>query len=343
MDSKKFTILIAPDREGRTWNWTISSSWIKAFMAGSFVALLILLTAITDYAGLLLKARENDKLRAENKILRKQFSEVEEKVSSLEAGLDRIQTLTKKLKLITDVGDQNRALKLAYSASTQPVTLETEELAEQVESSSHGDRHPSSEMWAADPLRHAQDMPVDEQDGELAQRKELVKDFATLSVRIDRVLKDSQLREQSLIKVWDSLSDRKALLSATPSIRPAAGWFTSKFGYRFDPFNRRPTLHAGLDMAAPPGTPVHAPADGVVSYVGYEGGYGKMVSIDHGYGVVTRFAHNSRVFVEQGQKVSRWDVISAIGSTGRSTGAHLHYEVRVHGVPVDPMNYILEE
>jgi murein DD-endopeptidase MepM/ murein hydrolase activator NlpD len=162
-------------------------------------------------------------------------------------------------------------------------------------------------------------------------------------VRIDRVVKNSQLREQSLIRVWDSLSDRKSLLSATPSIKPARGWFTSKFGYRMDPLNRRPTLHAGLDIAAPPGTPIHAPADGIVSFAGYEGGYGKLVSIDHGYGVVTRYAHTSRIYVEQGQKISRWDVIAAIGNTGRSTGAHLHYEVRVHGVPVDPINYVLDE
>lgn len=341
MDSKKYTFLIVPNREGRSLTLTLSSSWIRAGIAVSFLFVLVFLTGLTDYTGLLLKARENEKLRAENKILRKQFAEVEEKVSSLEAGLDRIQTLTKKLRLITDIGDQNRALKLAYSASTQPVPVEVDTLAEHADHS--GERQPSSEMWAADPLRHADQIPVDEFNGELAQRKELVKDFATLSVRIDRVLKNSQLREQSLIQVWDSLSDRKTLLAATPSIRPARGWFTSKFGYRMDPMNRRPTLHAGLDIAAPPGTPIHAPADGIVSYAGYEGGYGKLVSIDHGYGVVTRFAHTSRIYVEQGQKVSRWDVIAAIGNTGRSTGAHLHYEVRVHGVPVDPINYILEE
>ena len=102
-------------------------------------------------------------------------------------------------------------------------------------------------------------------------------------------------------------------------------------------------MHAGIDIAAPAGTPVYAPADGVVSYVGFETGYGKLVSIDHGYGVITRFGHNSKIFVEQGQKVHRWDVISAVGSTGRSTGAHCHYEVRIHGIAIDPTNYILSE
>jgi len=78
-----------------------------------------------------------------------------------------------------------------------------------------------------------------------------------------------------------------------------------------------------------------------VSYVGYESGYGKLISIDHGYGVVTRYAHTSQVYVQLGQKVTRRDVIAAVGNTGRSSGPHLHYEVRIHGMPVDPMNYIL--
>jgi murein DD-endopeptidase MepM/ murein hydrolase activator NlpD len=88
---------------------------------------------------------------------------------------------------------------------------------------------------------------------------------------------------------------------------------------------------------------VRAPADGVVSFAGYGGGYGNLVTIDHGYGLTTRFAHNSRILVRQGQAVKRWETISIVGSTGHSTGSHVHYEVRVHGMPVDPQNYILQD
>jgi murein DD-endopeptidase MepM/ murein hydrolase activator NlpD len=102
-------------------------------------------------------------------------------------------------------------------------------------------------------------------------------------------------------------------------------------------------MHYGLDLAASPGTPVYAPADGVVTYASYDESYGKLVTIDHGYGVMTRFGHNSQIFVHVGQTVSRWDIITAVGSTGRSTGPHLHYEVRINNVPVDPSNYILDE
>ncbi len=102
-------------------------------------------------------------------------------------------------------------------------------------------------------------------------------------------------------------------------------------------------MHNGLDVAAAPGSPVYAPADGVISFAGFDESYGKLVSIDHGYGVMTRFAHNSQIYVQVGQRVTRWDVIAAVGNTGRSTGPHLHYEVRVNNVPVDPINFILDE
>jgi murein DD-endopeptidase MepM/ murein hydrolase activator NlpD len=143
--------------------------------------------------------------------------------------------------------------------------------------------------------------------------------------------------------LWESLSERQSLLNSTPNMRPAKGWFTSRFGYRVSPFTGRSALHTGLDIAAAPGSPVYAPADGIVTYAGYDEGYGKMITIDHGYGVTTRFGHNAQIYVQVGQKVSRWDVIASVGNTGRSTGPHLHYEVRVNGVPRDPALYILDE
>jgi murein DD-endopeptidase MepM/ murein hydrolase activator NlpD len=187
------------------------------------------------------------------------------------------------------------------------------------------------------------DAPVqaNEQKGELAI--DTGRDYKSLAVRIDRSIKDSQLREQSVLDLWESLSERQSLLNSTPNIKPAKGWFTSKFGYRLSPFTGKTAFHNGLDIAAAPGSPVYAPADGIVTYAGYDQGYGKLVSIDHGYGVMTRFGHNSQLYVQVGQKVSRWDVIAAVGNTGRSTGAHLHYEVRVNGIARDPAIYILDE
>lgn len=336
MESKSYTILIASNRHGETVKFTLSSGWLKFLGLLGFCLIILAATATVDYFGLLLKANENRFLKTENAVLRNQFQIAEEKLTSLESSLERIQNFTKKLNLITNVEDEERVLKLALSPATRQAGNINEAAANPVS------RMPTSEFMIREP--QAPDKPfVDEKTGEMGVNRETGREFATLSVRIDRALKNSQLREQGVLQLWDQLSERQGLLTSTPSIKPTKGWYTSRFGYRTDPYTNRPEMHSGLDMSAPPGTPVYAPADGVVAYVGYEAGLGKIVSIDHGFGVLTRYAHNSRVFVEQGQKVHRWDVISNVGNSGRSTGPHLHYEVRIHGIAVDPINYILTE
>lgn len=334
MENKTYTILIASNSHGKTLKLNLTAGWVKALGFLGFCLILFAATAALDYMGLLLKANENRHLKIENAELKKQFQVAEEKLSSLESSVERIQNFTKKLNLITNVEDEERVLKLALSPAARNVPDEDGTAVT---------RMPSSEFLIREP--QVPDEPSsEEKSGEMnVTDNTSARDYASLSIRIDRALRQSQLREQGVLQLWDSLSERQSLLSSTPSVKPTKGWFTSRFGYRLDPFTNRPHMHAGVDMAAPPGTPVFAPADGVVSYVGYEPGYGKLVSIDHGYGVVTRYGHNSRVFVEQGQRVHRWDAISAVGTTGRSTGAHLHYEVRIHGIAVDPMNYILTE
>lgn len=336
-ENKSYTFLIASNRYGETLKFTLRSSWLKALSFAAFCLVLLFATAALDYVGLLLTATENRVLKAENSMLKKQFQVAEEKLSGLEASLERIQNFTKKLNLITNIEDDERALKLAMNPGSR-----TGGSVKEGEPTPAVSRMPSSEFMIRDPQPIERPLS-DEKNGELGAIHEASRDYASLSVRIDRALAKSQLREQGVLQLWDSLSERQSLLLATPSIKPARGFYTSRFGYRVDPFTNKPLMHAGIDIAAPAGTPVFAPADGVVSYVGFESGYGKLVSIDHGYGVITRFGHNSRIFVEQGQKVHRWDVISAVGSTGRSTGAHCHYEVRIHGIAIDPVNYILTE
>lgn len=152
---------------------------------------------------------------------------------------------------------------------------------------------------------------------------------------------EAAVQEESFNELIEFLEDKKSLLASTPSIWPVRGWVTSNFGKRLSPFTGTWKMHEGLDIATRMGTPIVAPADGRVIYVGVESGYGKLLVIDHGYGVVTRYGHNSKIFVKVGDEVKRGDKIAAVGSTGRSTGPHSHYEVRVNGVPVNPKNYIL--
>ncbi len=144
------------------------------------------------------------------------------------------------------------------------------------------------------------------------------------------------LRANRILNQMDRLNLYRIAAEKAPFAMPIKDSFrfTSGFGYRWG------RLHAGTDFAGAHGTPIYATADGVVTYAGWQSGYGRLVKIQHEFGIETRYAHNSKLYVKKGQRVSRGDRIAAMGNTGRSTGTHLHYEVRVGGKPVNPMIYI---
>jgi murein DD-endopeptidase MepM/ murein hydrolase activator NlpD len=146
--------------------------------------------------------------------------------------------------------------------------------------------------------------------------------------------------EQRLDAVRSGVERRRSLADATPSMWPVAGWLTSSFGNRRDPFTGGSDFHPGLDISANKGDEVLAPAFGTVSMAGWNGAYGNMVIIDHGYGIVTKYGHLSRFAVVNGQQVNRGDTIGFVGSTGRSTSAHLHYEIWVNGKLTNPMRLL---
>lgn len=147
-------------------------------------------------------------------------------------------------------------------------------------------------------------------------------------------------QETSLQLLIEYFEDKRSLYASTPSVWPVRGWVTSPFGNRTSPFSGILKFHEGIDIAAQTGTPIVAPADGVVIKAGFSTGYGNMVEISHGYGIKTVFGHNSRLNVKAGQRVKRGEIISFIGDTGSSTGPHLHYEVLVNGLPVNPVRYM---
>ena len=140
-----------------------------------------------------------------------------------------------------------------------------------------------------------------------------------------------------LDSVRDSVERRHALAAATPSIWPVAGWLTSSYGNRRDPFTHEGDFHPGLDISADYGQPVLATGDATVAAAGPNGAYGNMVTLDHGFGIVTKYGHLSRLGVMGDQRVKRGDVIGYVGSTGRSTGSHLHYEIWMNGRLTNPM------
>ncbi len=143
--------------------------------------------------------------------------------------------------------------------------------------------------------------------------------------------------------LWETLKEIKAIQQVTPSMRPVTGgWISSKFGFRRSPFSDKEEFHAGVDIAVHEGTPVIATAGGKVTFAGRRGSFGNVVYIDHGFGIVTRYAHLKCCHAEKGQNVKRGAVIGEVGSTGRSTGPHLHYEVRLNDIPVNAEKYMSE-
>ena len=143
-----------------------------------------------------------------------------------------------------------------------------------------------------------------------------------------------------LDSVRDSVERRHALAAAAPSIWPVAGWLSSSYGNRTDPFTNDQDFHPGLDISADYGQPVLATGDATVASAGPNGAYGNMVALDHGFGITTKYGHLSRIAVMHAQRVKRGDVIGYVGSTGRSTGAHLHYEVWMNGRLTNPMTLL---
>jgi len=145
---------------------------------------------------------------------------------------------------------------------------------------------------------------------------------------------------RSLAQLDVAFEERMRLLASTPNTMPLRGWFSHGFGWRKDPFDSSRQFHRGIDIVADHGTPIQAPADGVVSRAVRVSDYGKTIDISHGYGYVTRYAHLSETLVRPGQRVRRGDVVGKVGSTGRSTGPHLHYEVFRDGRRVNPWKYL---
>jgi murein DD-endopeptidase MepM/ murein hydrolase activator NlpD len=148
---------------------------------------------------------------------------------------------------------------------------------------------------------------------------------------------------QSLTELEQTYEKKQHLLNFIPSIWPVGGIITGSYGWRRDPFTGRSDFHPAVDISARTNTPVRAPADGVVSSRGYSSGYGNTVVLSHGFGYVTRYAHLHRSVVNQGQRVHRGDIIAYVGSTGRSTAPHLHYEILVNQKPINARNFVLAE
>ncbi|MDF1565148.1 MAG: M23 family metallopeptidase [Deltaproteobacteria bacterium] len=313
--AKTFTIMLVPDRAGTPKRYRIAKAWVKAAGTAFGLFVLVLSGAGYHYYTVVDTAAEARALREENLGLRSELRLVEEKVSHFTASLERVERMDAKLRMLTQVSDPERNLAIGPVSGSEKAPLDTD--GPLVETENSGIRLPLDKV------------ATDE-------------DIELLHARLENLAADARREEASLAELQEYFEDQKTLLAAMPSIWPARGWVTSAFGTRADPFTGDRSMHKGLDVAAEHGTRVRAPADGTVVFSGVHGAYGNVVVIDHGFGVNTRFGHLSEVFAKVGDTLTRGQVFSAIGNTGRSTGPHLHYEVRVNGIPQDPRKFILD-
>jgi len=311
--SKKITIMVVPDHSSSVRRVRVSKR-VLWMLLGCVVGLVLAVVAGgIHYGSILDEARENGVLRQQNVSLRAELISLHERTASIQSVLDRIQRFDTKLRAITQLRDPKRHLALGPFDAQQ-------------NASGTG----SEEKEGVDPLIKA-----------VGNNPRL--GVHLLDQRLSELASSVESREESIRQLESFLRGQKARLVSTPSVWPTRGWVTSDFGMRSDPYTGKKVMHQGLDIANQAGLPVIAPANGLVIFEGLSGGFGKVLEIDHGYGIRTRFGHMEETKVNAGDHVERGDVIGTIGNTGRSTGPHLHYEVEVSGLSENPKNYLLED
>jgi murein DD-endopeptidase MepM/ murein hydrolase activator NlpD len=312
--NRYYTLLVIPEHTSVVRRWVIPNWLVRtAGVAGLFV-LAIGIIMVLDYWYVMGQISENKDLRVENRQLRQQVQVFENKIATIEDTMERIKTFSTRLKVITNIEDRNKLIE-SLNENLPDASTNTES---KFALKSNGGA-------AANP-----------------EELRLAKNQADWELRFSQIAHQTSILEQQLHDQYELLSDQRAFLDATPTRKPAVGYFTSGFGVRKSPYGGREKMHEGLDIANYPGTPIRSPADGTVAFVGTKAGYGQTLIIDHGYRLETWYAHTRKILVRLGQRVRRGDAVAQLGNSGRSTGPHLHYEVRINGTPVDPLSYILE-
>ena len=306
----------------------------RAAIAAGVVAAVVAAMAF-DYFRLRGETSDLASLRVEAGEQREQIAAFRSRIQEVDTRLERVADLERKVRIIANLPG---AVGVGGEQTIEEEPLET----------GAGTGHTHAEDASLDSTLPTHS-PFTGQGGgdeqELSSGAPIAADGEWLGALDERALglgADADERVVSLARLLDQLEDKQDKLASSPSIWPSKGWLTSRFGARISPFTGRRQMHAGLDIAATSGTPVVAPARGRATFVGNKGPLGRALVIDHGFGVKTMYGHTSEIFVKAGATVERGQKIAAIGSTGRSTGPHLHYVVEVNGTPRNPLDYIFD-
>ena len=317
MDRRRWTLLLIAPKNGRSREFSLPGWTFRAAVYGAIAVVLLVGTAATvlftpwGTPGARLVAAQNAELQRE-------IAEVEARFKILEDTIGAIAKREEQMRMIA--GLPATPARPSADSTARVRTASLSELAMPTTAATNDDspivrRRPFLGRlgWSARP----------DVDGLIAKASNLARSFSDVS---------------------DTLQRNFDRFANTPSIMPTTGWLSSQFSKsRFHPILHENRPHEGIDVSAPTGTPIVAPAAGVIVKSGSDKGFGLLVEIDHGNGIRTRFAHCSRLAVRVGQRVTRGQLIAAVGETGLVTAPHLHYEIHVNGKPVDPLTYVLPE
>jgi murein DD-endopeptidase MepM/ murein hydrolase activator NlpD len=325
----RFSLIIVSDETAPVRRFEILKSSVRRGIWAAGIAALVGLGIAVDYVRVRIDNRELDALREETAARRVQVAEFQQKLEGVDRKLAQLHEFERKIRIIAN-------LPGSAASGGADVTASEGEQGE-VAPTPDGEGGPEDpfppDLGAFSSQPRVQRPP---EGADVGKRVSLLREAAeTLGVVAEG-------QGASLGDLVAALEGKHEFLAASPSIWPAKGWLTSRYGYRVSPFTGKPQFHAGLDIAAAQGTPVIAPARGRVVFVGKRGPMGNSIVIDHGHGVRTQYGHNDELRVQLGQTVERGQLISTLGSSGRSTGPHLHYVVEVYGKTKDPLDYIFD-
>ncbi len=359
--------MIVPEKEKGVRSFKIPGIFVRSLAFVFVLASILFGILLYDYWKILQQISENKHLNLENRQLREQIQLFQMKVNSLGDDLQRIKTFENKLRIITGIEDVTK---------TEPI-VPTSEDKKQMMMDDHGSnsiRQPipkddsvkledsifeNLKQFSIQPefielkglydkkiaanLGLSQKYKITRKFSDLIKKSfELSTDYAKFDFKFKNIKQLASLLEERVHILDQFLLDKESILKSTPTLLPTNGWITSYFGHRISPTAGVRKMHEGLDVGANYGTPIVAPADGVVTFAGNKAGFGLFVQVDHGYGIETIYAHSQKIFAKNGQNIKRGDLLAKVGSSGYSTGPHLHYEVRVNGIAVDPLYFILD-
>jgi murein DD-endopeptidase MepM/ murein hydrolase activator NlpD len=311
---KKITLMIIPDGIKNTRQIRIPAALISALSGFSIIFFGFMGFFVVDYIELRAQRHTFQYTSTENEVIKGEARLLEQNLDEVKQAIRRVRDYSVKLAEITTF----KVKSISEKTGIGPLTPEEYQSSQNVE-------------VLKDPTNY---LPSG------LNTEKLV--FRPVFETLEGLGKTANQHALDLQHLLSNLSQQKSLLASIPSVRPVDGWITSNFGKRISPFTGQKTTHLGIDIASPVGTPIYAPADGVVIFSGAKEGFGNFIMIAHGYGLVTRYGHNHQNMVQPGHRVLRGEQIATVGMSGRTTGPHLHYEILVNGKYENPGKFILD-